>query len=134
MKKLIRKILLEDRQEALLKYAIKNVEKPYYYNLKNAFGLKENEIYRVLTMISGGIPPEIDRGVVILLDEYGQDWYNEITETGEWEVNEYGGNAEITYYEDSSGKWYRVEYDYMDNPVYKENQDGVVFDRREDDD
>ena len=59
-----------------------------------------------------------------ITDANGNTTYFERS-TGLWYKYEYDANGNETYYENSDGFWSRYEYDSNSNETYYENSDGV---------
>jgi hypothetical protein len=62
-------------------------------------------------------------------DKNGNEIYFE-NSTGYWYKYEYDSNGMKTYYEDSFGFWCKREYDSNGNRIYFENSDGDIIDDR----
>ena len=148
MKRLIKKILKEDRRQMYLNkiiHVMKN-DYPLLYNLKD-YGfyeqLSEEELNYVLSDIFGE-PVEYyeggniynENGNKIYYEDYEGDWYRkEYDENGNkiyfedsdgyWSKKEYDENGNEIYFEDSDGDWYRKEYDENVNQIYFESSDGT---------
>ena len=65
----------------------------------------------------------------IINDKNGNEIYFE-NSTGYWYKYEYDSNGMKTYYEDSFGFWCKREYDSNGNRIYFENSDGDIIDDR----
>jgi len=62
-------------------------------------------------------------------DKNGYQTYFEDS-TGYWYKREFDSNSNRTYYEDSYGYWIKREYDSNSNRTYYEDSDGKVIDNR----
>ena len=131
MKKLIKKILKEDRRQMFLDKIVQVMKNdfPLFKNLKD-YGfyeqLSEEEFIYVLSGIFGG-PVRYTYGDIF--DENGNIIYSE-DYNGYWvkrEFNEYGNQI---YIEDSSGFWRKREYDENGIRIYYEDSDGEIIDNR----
>ncbi len=110
MKKIIRKILKEDRREEFLNKIIKVMKNdfPLIKNMKDYgfYGqLSHHELDYVFSEIFGE---------PVWLGEHGI--YNE--------------NGNRIYIEDSYGHWNKKEYDENGNKIYSETSDGYIEDYR----
>ncbi len=129
MKKIIRRILKEDRQEQFLNKIILLLKDdfPIIRNLKDyGFNLSEEELNYVLSGIFG--EPVIKKRQRIYNQNRNQIYYE--NSYGYWEKFEYDENGNIIYKEGSDGVWVKYEYDKNDNIIYYENSDGYIKDNR----
>ena len=147
MKKIIKQILKEDRQESFLNRVIMLMkdEYPIYKKLDDyGFNLSEEELNYVLSGIFGETVTKYgyqihNKNFHVLYIEYtdgfwkkfeydgnGNRIYLEIS-NGNWEKYEYDENGNITYYERSDGYWEKLEYDENGNKIYVENSDGYWY-------
>ena len=152
MKKIIKQILREDRQEQFLNKVMLLIKDDYpiFKKLDDyGFNLSEDELIYVLYGIFG--EPVIKSGYKInkiynknrnLLyeenngywqkreyDENGNQIYYERSD-GYREKYEYDENGNLIYYEDSSGYWEKYEYDENNNIIFYEYSDGEIEDNR----
>ena len=152
MKKIIRKILIEDRQEHFLNKIILLMkdEYPVYKKLED-YGfyddLSEEELVYVLSGVFG--EPIIKRDKTIYNQNrdilYSENSYGfwkkyEYYENGNikyfersdgfWEKREYDENGKDVYYENSDGNWVKKEYDDNGKRIYFERSDGYIVDNR----
>ena len=58
-------------------------------------------------------------------DKNGNEIYFE-NSTGYWYKYEYDSNGNKTYFENSNGGWYKYEYDSNGKEIYFENSNGVI--------
>jgi len=65
----------------------------------------------------------------IINDKDGNRIYYE-NSTGIWYKREYDANGNEIYYEDSTGYWFNSEYDEHGNEIYYEDSDGKIIDNR----
>jgi hypothetical protein len=153
MKKIIRQILKEDREQMFLDKVIKYTKNdfPLIKNLKD-YGFYEQLSRDELNYILSGIfgkPVEYYEGGNNIYDENNKRIYSENSDgywikkeydnngnviyyensNGYWEKYEYefDNNGNIIYYEDSNGYWKKWEYDENGNNIYYENSDGVIY-------
>ena len=131
MKKIIKKILREDRRQMFLDkivHVMKN-EHPLFKNME-IYGfydqLSEDEINYIYSEIFG--KPVMEKGMGIE-DEDGKNVYTEYID-GFWYKTEYDDNGNETYYENSDGGWVKWEYDENGNEIYYENSRGEIRDNR----
>jgi hypothetical protein len=153
MKRLIKKILKEDREQMFLDKIIQVMKNdfPLIKNLKD-YGfyeqLSRDELNYVLSGIFGK-PVEYYEGGNIYdennkriynessdgywikkeYDENGNEIYYEVSD-GYWEKYEYDKNGNMIYFEDSDGYWKKYKYNEYGNNIYWEDSDGVIRDNR----
>ena len=146
VKRLIKKILKEDRRQMYLNKIIQIMKNdfPLFKNME-LYGfydqLSEDELIYVLSEIFGEPVQRInqiifnEKGNQIYLeysdgtwekwkyDENGNWIYNENSD-GYWEKTEYNENGKLIYYENSNGYWRKIEYNENGNIIYIENSEG----------
>ena len=150
MKKIIKKILKEDRQEQFLNKIILLMKDdfPLFKKLDDyGFNLSEKELNYVLSGIFG--EPVINKsqkiynqnGNVIYFENYDGFWvkieydengnkiYIERT-SGYWVKYKYDDIGNQIYYEDYDGNWFKKEYDENGKRIYYERSDGYIVDNR----
>jgi len=136
MKRLIKKILKEDRQEQYLNRIIEVMKNdfPLYKNLK-LYGFTDQLSEEEMNYIFSGIFGEpvrknfmFVRGVRIY-NKNGDMLYLENSD-GYWVKYEYDDNGNIIYFENSDGYWEKKEYDENGNIIYRENSKGKIIDNR----
>jgi hypothetical protein len=103
-----------------INYIVNDIELPYYKNMGDHYGLKDNEYELVLSKLFNQ-PVSIDGG-------YVRDTNNNIIyfedSNGYWEKREYDTNGNKIYFENSSGDWAKYEYDTNGNRIYWEYSNG----------
>ncbi len=129
MKKIIRKILKEEREEQFLNKIILLMKDDYpIYKKLNDYGFKlsDQELIYVLSGIFGEPVTVIDKSI------YNQKMYLIYKENsnGKWVKYEYNQNGNQIYSERSNGHWVKREYDDNGNEIYYENSDGY-WEKRE---
>ena len=127
MKKIIRKILKEDRQELFLNNIILLMkdEYPIFKKLKDyGFNLSEDELNYVLSGIFG--EPVIKRGKRIYNQNKKQKQIYREYSTGFWEKWTFDKNGNEVYFEDSDGFWEKNVYNKRGNKTYTEDSQGYV--------
>ena len=114
MKKIIRKILKEDREQMFLDKVIKYMKNdfPLFKNMRD-YGFFDQLLTREITYILSGIFGEPERFSV-----------------GLKHYKIYDSNNKIIYYEDSEGYWKKYEYDENGEIIYKEDSNGSKYYRR----
>ena len=128
MKKLIKKILKEDRRQEYLNKIVKFIKNdfPLFKNLKDYgfyYELSEQELYYVLSGIFGKPVVKKIFNYGDIYDENGNQIYYE-NHNGDWIKYEYDNNGNIIYFENSNGLWVKYEYDENGNMIYSENSNG----------
>ncbi len=95
---------MNKKYERYIEYIVNDIEPPYFKNMEENYGLKDNEYELVLSKLFNQ-PVSIDGG-------YVRDT-----------------NNNIIYTEDSNGYWEKREYDTNDNVIYYEDSNGVIIDK-----
>ncbi len=124
MKKIIRRILKEERQEQFLNKIILLMKDdfPLFKNMKSyGFNLSEEELNYVFSGVFGE-PVNVKRKRIY--NQNGNRIYSENYNGKMWERYEYDENGNNIYYEDSYGDWFKYEYDENGNEIYYEDSDG----------
>ena len=96
---------MNKKYERYINYIVNELEPPYFINMREMYGLKQDEYELVLSKV------------------YDQP----VTIKGNWV---YDSNGNEIYSEDSDGSWYKYEYDQNNNFIYYENSDGEIIDNR----
>jgi YD repeat-containing protein len=130
MKRLIKKILKEDREQMFLDKIVKVMKNdfPLFKNLKD-YGfyeqLSEDELNYVLSGVFGKpVRYSDDRiGILLIYDENNNLIYSE-NSYGYWVKREYDENGNGIYSENSNGYWTKIEYDENGNEIYSEFSNG----------
>jgi len=109
-----------------IEYIAKDIEAPYLINMREMYGLKDNEYPLVLSKVFNQ-PVTIKSNRVY--DTNGNILYYEYS-NGYWIKKEYDTNNNEIHYEDGNGYWYKYGYDANGNIIYYENSNGAIIDRR----
>jgi hypothetical protein len=117
---------MSKKYERYINYIVNDIEKPYFNNMRDHYGLKSDEYKLILSKLFN--QPVTIKGNYVY-DNNGNKIYYE-NSTGYWTKKEYDTNGKVIYYEDSTGHWYKKEYDTNNNEIYFENTDGVIIDKR----
>jgi YD repeat-containing protein len=138
---------MNKKYERYINYIVNDIEKPYFINMKDNYGLRPDEYELVLSKIydqpvtikgnyvyntNGNlIYTEYSNGVWVKreYDTNGKQIYYEDS-NGSWEKYEYDSNGNRIYYENSDGNWVKREYDANGNIIYREYSDGYISDNR----
>ncbi len=96
---------MNNKYQRYIDYIVNDIEKPYFKNMGEQYGLKDNEYESVLSKL-----------------------YNQPVTIGDNYV--YDKNDNLIYYENSDGSWVRYKYDTNGNIIYYENSDGEIIDSR----
>ena len=115
---------MNKKYERYISYIIENIEKPYFKNMKEMYGLRPDEYEMVLSKVYGQ-PVTINGNNVY--DQYGNRIYFEDSD-GKWIKREYDINGKVIYYETSSG--YIEEFDQYGNRIYSVDSNGRIIDNR----
>ena len=111
---------MNKKYERYINYIVNDIEAPYFTNMKDNYGLKDNEYELVLSKVFNQ-PVTIKFNDVY--DANGNEIYYESI-NGEWEKREYNTNGNIIYREDSNGYWEKNQYNTNGNVIYRENSNG----------
>ena len=96
---------MNKKYQRYIEYIVNDIELPYFINMKEMYGLKDNEYSLVLSKL-----------------------YNQpVSIEGN---NVYDTNGNTIYSEYSSGFWEKYEYDTNGNEIYYEDSNGVIEDNR----
>ena len=115
-----------ERYKRYIEHIVNDIEAPYFINMRDNYGLKDNEYELVLSKVYEQ-PVSIKDNYVF--DSNGNILYYEYS-NGYWTKREYNSNGKVIYYEDSNGDWTKREYDTNGNIIYFENSDGYIEDNR----
>ena len=132
---------MNKKYERYINYIVSDIQSPYFINMRDNYGLKDNEYELVLSKVfnqpvtikgndvyntnGNQIYSESSDGYWIKR-EYntnGKEIYYE-TSNGVWIKREYNTNGKEIYYETSSGHWVKYEYDTNGNNIYYETSNG----------
>ena len=138
---------MNKKYERYINYIVSDIQSPYFINMRDNYGLKDNEYELVLSKVfnqpvtikgndvyntnGNQIYSESSDGYWIKR-EYntnGKEIYYE-TSSGHWVKYEYDTNGNNIYYEYSNGDWIKSEYDTNGNQIYYEESDGTIIDNR----
>jgi len=132
MKKIIRKILKEDRRQMFLNKIVQVMKNdfPLFHNLK-LYGFYDqltiDELNYILSGIFGmssNIDMEQYHPEYTVYNNNGNEIYFEDLDNGFWQKSEYDENGNLTYNEHDDGVWYKYEYDENGNITYYGSDDG----------
>ena len=108
-----------------INYIVNNIEKPYFKNMEEQYGVSQGEYESVLSKLLNQ-PIIINRsmyGNIIILDKDYNEIYFENSK-GMWHTSEYDANDNLIYVETSDGEWVKTEWDENGNEVYRINEVG----------
>jgi hypothetical protein len=117
---------MNKKYERYIDYIVNDLEIPYFFNMKNQYGLRPDEYELVLSKVFKG--PVTIKGNNVY-DINGNTIYSEYSD-GYWTKKEYDDNGKIIYQEFSNGSWVKREYDSNGNKIYYEDSIGVIEDNR----
>ena len=117
---------MNKKYERYIDYIVNDLEIPYFKNMRDHYGLKQEEYGLVLSRVYN--QPVTIKGNYVY-DQYGNNIYWEDS-YGTWVKYEYNEQGYEIYSENSDGFWEKREYDTKGNQIYYENGDGVIDDNR----
>ena len=96
------------------------LEKPYFKDMKDNYGLSPDEYESILSIVFK--QPVSIKGEHVYNDQGNEIYYED--SDGFWWKKEYDTNGNNIYYKNSTGGWYKKEYDTNGNNIYRESSDG----------
>jgi hypothetical protein len=96
---------MNKKYERYISYIVDDIESPYFINMRDNYGLKQEEYELVLSKV-----------------------FNQPVVVRNYRV--YDSNNNEIYFEGSDGSWVKYEYDDNGNLIYSETSDGDIIDRR----
>ena len=117
---------MNNKYERYIEYIVNDIQAPYFNNMKEMYGLKDDEYEMVLSKV---FKQPVTIRCRSVYDEQGNRIYYEDS-YGFWEKSEYNDQGKIIYYETSNGYWAKYEYDDQGNIIYYESNDGVFINNR----
>ena len=114
---------MNKKYEKYINYIVDDIQAPYFINMRDNYGLKDNEMELVLSKIYN--EPVTIKGDNIY-NTNGNIIYFEYSD-GNWEKREYDNQGNLIYYEESNGYWVKYEYDTNGNRIYYEDSDGLII-------
>ena len=117
---------MNKKYEKYIEYIVNDIKPPYFINMKDNYGLKDNEFEFVLSKVFN--EPVSIKGRYVY-NTNGNEIYYE-NSNGVWSKYEYDTNGNEIYSETSDGHWYKSEYDTNGNQIYYEESDGTIIDNR----
>ncbi len=109
-----------------INYIVNDIKPPYYKNMGDHYGLKDNEYELVLSKLFN--QPVSIKGKIIYNSNGNKIYFED--SNGSWYKQEYDTNGNRIYFEDSDGYWSKYEYDSNGKVIYTENSSGYIRDRR----
>ncbi len=101
---------MNKKYERYISYIVNDIKPPYFKNMREMYGLKDNEYKLVLSKL------------------YDQDVKVDIIVAN---MYVYDRQRNTLYYEnDITGNWIKYEYDANGNLIYSENSNGSIIDIR----
>ena len=120
---------MNKKYERYINYIVNDIKPPYFKNMEDHYGLKDNEYELVLSKVFN--QPVSIKDNHRVYDTNGNLIYRE-TSDGDWIKYEYDTNDNVIYSEYSNGDWEKYEYDTNDNEIYSEDSDGYWVKREYD--
>jgi len=96
---------MNNKYKKYIEYIVNDIELPYLINMREMYGLKDNECELVLSKVYD--QPVTIKGNVI-----------------------YNTNGYVIYFETSNGYWEKYEYNSNNNEIYYEDSNGEIRDNR----
>ena len=115
---------MNKKYERYINYIVSDIKPPYFKNMEENYGLKDNEYPLVLSKVFKG-PVTVEGNRVY--NSNGNVIYSENSSNGEWYKKEYDTNGNVIYLEYSDGDWVKYEYDTNGNKIYFETSDGFWY-------
>ncbi len=119
---------MNKKYERYIEYIADDLQPPYFFNMKEMYGVSEKEYPLVLSKLFN--QPVIIEGRDVY-NTNGNEIYQEYSD-GFWYKKEYDSNGNEIYYENSTGYWKKYEYDQYGNKIYYENSDGEWYKKKYD--
>ena len=117
---------MNKKYERYINYIVNELETPFFINMKDNYGLKDNEFEFVLSKVFN--EPVSIKGRYVY-NTNGNEIYYENSD-GDWVKYEYDEQGNKIYYETSTGFWIKSEYDTNGKEIYYETSDGTIIDNR----
>ena len=118
---------MNKKYERYINHIVKDIEVPYFINMRDQYGLSTDEYEMVLSKLYG--EPVTIMGRYVYDDQGNRIYYENISD-GYWVKKEYDAKGKIIYFENSNGNWIKREYDEQGNIIYYEDSDGNITDNR----
>jgi YD repeat-containing protein len=115
---------MNKKYQKYINYIVSDIKPPYFINMEDHYGLKDNEYPLVLSKVYNQ-PVSIEDNHRVY-DTNGNILYYEYSD-GSWEKREYNSNDNLIYYEDGNGNWYKREYDTNNNEIHYEDGNGYWY-------
>ena len=126
---------MNKKYERYINYIVNDIKPPYFKNMEDDYGLKQEEYELVLGKIFNQ-PISVQLSFENPLAESNKVYnkngniiYYEDSD-GDWEKREYDQYGNKIYYENSDGYWYKKEYDTNGKLIYYEDSNGNIIDNR----
>jgi len=124
---------MNKKYERYIDYIINDIKPPYIYNMREIYGLSEDEYKLVLSKVFNHnvlIHTTIDREVSVYNTSVDLLYYESHRFWEEFNRQKIGGKYRVLFYHNSIGKTERFEYDSDGNDIYFEDNTGY-WERRE---
>ncbi len=124
---------MNKKYERYIEYIINDIKPPYIYNMREIYGLSEDEYKLVLSKVFNHnvlIHTTIDREVSVYNTSVDLIYYESPRFWEEFNRQKIGGKYRVLFYHNSIGKTERFEYDSDGNDIYFEDNTGY-WERRE---
>lgn len=124
---------MNKKYERYIDYIINDIKPPYIYNMREIYGLSEEEYKLVLSKVFNHkvlIHTTIGREVSVYNTSADLIYYESPRFWEEFNRQKIGGKYRVLFYHNSIGKTERFEYDSDGNDIYFEDNTGY-WERRE---
>ena len=111
---------MNTKYQRYIDYIVSDLQPPYYENMREMYGLKNDEYELVLSKVFN--QPVTIKGISVYNTDGKKIYYE--SSNGFWTKREYDTNDNQIYVEDSTGFWYKEEYDSNGNEIYYEDSNG----------
>ena len=126
---------MNKKYERYINYIVNDIKPPYFKNMEDDYGLKQEEYELILSKIFNQ-PISVQLSFENPLAESNKVFnkndrpiYYEDSD-GDWEKREYDQYGNKIYYENSDGYWHKKEYDTNGKLIYYEDSNGYIIDKR----
>jgi YD repeat-containing protein len=117
---------MNKKYERYIEYIVNDIQPPYFFNMKEMYGVSEKEYPLVLSKVFNQ-PVVVDFYDKVVRNRQDMPLYYEDND-GYWSIKKYDEQYNLISNETSTGHWERFEYDKEGNMTYRENSSGTIVD------